>query len=187
MNETTPCSSPLPPSKKRARLFGSATLNAVCGSSETFTASGIRMKSTVLRIQLSKPAARSTIGSAWTSPTETFTHIEQQLTLIRTRFGRPHDVALLFLHTHPFLPSVLDNMEACPTCSLRPTCTLTSSFFSQRDQTFHTAMFGATPYAVEMVLGLTPREELDLKMFCYDGGLFRERGYYQLTSGIAAT
>jgi hypothetical protein len=119
--------------------------------------------------------------------TETFTHIEQQLALIRTRFGRPHDVALAFLHTHPFLPSVLDNMEACPTCSLRPTCTLTSSFFSQRDQTFHNAVFGSTPYAFEMVLGLTPREEFDLKMFCYDGGLFRERGYYQLPDKTAAT
>jgi hypothetical protein len=119
--------------------------------------------------------------------TATFIHMEQQLALIRTRFGRPHDVALLFLHTHPFLPSVLDNMEACPTCSLRPTCTLTSSFFSQRDQTFHTAMFGATPYAVEMVLGLTPREEFDLKMFCYDGGIFRERGYYQVADRTAAS
>jgi hypothetical protein len=63
---------------------------------------------------------------------------------------------------------------------LRPTCTLTSSFFSQRDQAFHAAMFGSAPYAVEVVLGLTPREEFDVKMFCFDGGLFRERGYYRL-------
>lgn len=118
--------------------------------------------------------------------TETFTHVEQQLSLSRTRFGRPADVLLGFYHTHPFLPSVLDGMEACPTCSLRPTCTLTSSFFSQRDQAFHAAMFGSAPYAVEMVLGLTPREEFDAKMFCYDGGRFRERGYYQLAEPPAA-
>jgi hypothetical protein len=112
--------------------------------------------------------------------TETFTHVQQQLELRRKRFGRPAVVLLGFYHTHPFLPSVLDGMEACPTCSLRSTCTLTSSFFSQRDQAFHAAMFGSAPYAVEVVLGLTPREEFDVKMFCCDGGQFRERGYYQL-------
>ena len=112
--------------------------------------------------------------------TETFTHVEQQLALIRRRFGRSADVLLGFYHTHPFLPSVLDGMEACPTCSLHPTCTLTSSFFSVRDQRFHAAMFGSAPYAVEIVLGLTPREEFDVKMFCHDGGGFRERGYYRL-------
>jgi hypothetical protein len=112
--------------------------------------------------------------------TETFTHVEQQLALSRKRLGRKHDVLLGFQHTHPFLPSVLDGMEACPTCSLRPTCTLTSSFFSQRDQAFHAAMFGSAPYAVEIVLGLTPREEFDVKMFCCDGGRFRERGFYRI-------
>lgn len=112
--------------------------------------------------------------------TETFTHVRQQLALWHTRFGRPADVLIGFYHTHPFLPSVLDGMEACPSCSLRPTCTFTSSFFSQRDQAFHAALFGSTPYAVEIVLGLTPREEFDVKMFCCDGGRFRERGYYRL-------
>jgi hypothetical protein len=112
--------------------------------------------------------------------TETFTHVERQLELRRARLGRPADALVGFYHTHPFLPSVLDGMEACPTCSLRPTCTLTSSFFSQRDQAFHAAMFGSAAYAVQIVLGLTPREEFDVKMYCYDGGRFRERGYYRL-------
>jgi hypothetical protein len=112
--------------------------------------------------------------------TETYTHVQRQLQVSRTRFGRSADVLLGFHHTHPFLPSLLDGMEACPTCSLRPTCKLTSSFFSQRDQAFHAAMFGSAAYAVEIVLGLTPREEFDLKMFCCDGGQFRERGFYRL-------
>jgi hypothetical protein len=118
--------------------------------------------------------------------TETFTHAQQQLERFRARFGRIADVLMGFYHSHPFLPSILDGMEACPTCGLRPTCKLTSSFFSQRDQAFHAAMFGAAPYAVEIVLGLTPREEFDVKMFCYDGGRFRERGYYQLAELPAA-
>jgi hypothetical protein len=111
--------------------------------------------------------------------TETYSHVEEQLKLSRNRFGR-NLVLMGFMHSHPFLPSILDGMEACPACSLRPTCKLTSSFFSQRDQAFHAAMFGSAPYAVEIVLGLTPREEFDLKMFCCDGGQFRERGYYRL-------
>jgi hypothetical protein len=118
--------------------------------------------------------------------TETFTHVQKQLGIVRKRCGM---AALLigFYHTHPFLPSVLDGMEACPTCSLRPTCTLTSSFFSQRDQAFHAAMFGSAPYTVEIVLGLTPREEFDIKMFCFDGGRFRERGYYQTARNAEAS
>lgn len=118
--------------------------------------------------------------------TETFTHAQKKLELFNRRFGRPLDLLVGFYHTHPFLPSILDGMEACPHCSLRPTCKLTSSFFSQRDQAFHAAMFGSAPYAVEFVLGLTPREEFDLKMFCCDGGRFRERGYYRLAEMPAA-
>lgn len=118
--------------------------------------------------------------------TETFLHVRQQLALSRERFGRDSDLLLGFYHTHPFLPSILDGREACPTCSLRPTCRLTSSFISQRDQAFHSAMFGSAAYAVETVLGLTPREEFDLKMFCCDGGQFRERGFYRLAEMPAA-
>jgi hypothetical protein len=60
-------------------------------------------------------------------------------------------------------------------------CKATSSFFSQQDAVFHRAVFGRAAYAVQMVQGLTPRHEPDLKMFCFDGGLFRERGYYRLS------
>ena len=86
-----------------------------------------------------------------------------------------------FYHSHPFLPSVLDDMEACPTCSLQSTCELTSSFFSTDDAQFHRSIFGHAPYTIQMVLGLTAREEFDLKMFCYRDGRFRERGYYRLS------
>ena len=110
--------------------------------------------------------------------TETFTHAQQQLSLRQRRLGHPQDLLLGFYHTHPFLPSILDGKEACPGCPHRADCTLTSSFFSQRDRLFHNAMFGAAPYAVEFVMGLTPREEFDLKMFSCDGSQFRERGFY---------
>ena len=71
--------------------------------------------------------------------TETFTHVEQQLALIRRRFGRAADVLLGFT----------TRIRFCPRCStawrhVRPaaasTCTLTSSFFSVRDQRFHAAI-----------------------------------------------
>lgn len=112
--------------------------------------------------------------------TDTYTHLQRQLQLRRERLGKSAEVPMGLIHSHPFLPSVLDGKEACPTCSLRTTCSLTSSFFSKRDQSFHAAVFGSAPYAVEFVLGLTPREEFDLRMFCYDGGQVRQRGYYRL-------
>jgi len=120
--------------------------------------------------------------------TETFTHAQQQLSLRQNRLGRAEDLLVGFYHTHPFLPSILDGKEACPSCELREHCTLTSSFFSQRDRMFHTAFFGSasSTYAVEFVLGLTPREEFDLKLFCMDGGKIRERGYYRLAETPAA-
>lgn len=115
--------------------------------------------------------------------TETFTHAASQMKLRRRRLGRKEDVLGGFIHSHPFLPSILDGKEACPSCPLQPNCDLTSSFFSQKDAQFHAAMFGTSAaYAVEFVLGLTPREEFDLKMFCNVGGGFRERGYYRLES-----
>ena len=111
---------------------------------------------------------------------ETYTYRDAQLERRRKRFGRVGELVCGMFHTHPFMPSVLDNREACPRCPLRPTCDLSSSFFSKRDAAFHRANFGRAPYAVEMVLGLSPREEFDLNMFCPDGGGFRRRGYYQL-------
>jgi hypothetical protein len=112
--------------------------------------------------------------------TDTYTHLQRQLQLRRERFGQAAEVLIGFIHSHPFLPSVLDGKEACPSCSLRATCSLTSSFFSKRDLAFHAAVFASAPYAVEFVLGLTPREEFDLRMFCYDGGKVRQRGFYRL-------
>jgi hypothetical protein len=112
---------------------------------------------------------------------ETFSHVDRQLAIRRRRFGETGEMPLGFYHSHPFLPAVLDGKESCPGCPLRPTCQLTSSFFSKQDaHAFHIPYFGGAAYAIELVLGLTPREEFDLKMFCLDGGQFRERGYYRL-------
>jgi hypothetical protein len=112
---------------------------------------------------------------------ETFSHVDRQLAIRRRRFGETGEMPLGFYHSHPFLPAVLDGKESCPDCPLRSTCELTSSFFSKQDaHAFHIPYFGGAAYAIELVLGLTPREEFDLKMFCLDGGQFRERGYYRL-------
>jgi hypothetical protein len=111
---------------------------------------------------------------------ETYTYRDAQLERRRHRLGRVGELCAGFFHTHPFLPSVLDGKENCPACPLRPSCDLSSSFFSKRDAQFHGALFGRAPYAIEMVLGLSPREEFDLNAFCYDGGAFRRRGYYRL-------
>ncbi len=113
--------------------------------------------------------------------TRSFRHFELQLAVRRKRLGRENELAMGFHHSHPFLPSLLDGKEACPACSLRAECELSSSFFSLDDAQFHRAVFGSAPYTVQMVLGLTPREEFDLRMFCGGGGQFRERGYYRLS------
>ncbi len=106
-----------------------------------------------------------------------------QETLMRRRvqLGREGELVFGLYHTHPFLPSLLEDRDSCAQCKLVAECKATSSFFSQQDAVFHRAVFGRAAYAVQMVLGLTPRREPDLKMFSFDGGLFRERGYYRLS------
>lgn len=113
--------------------------------------------------------------------TKSYRHFELQLALRRKRLGRENELTMGFHHSHPFLPSLLDGKEACSTCSLRAECDLSSSFFSTDDARFHRAVLGRAPYTVQMVLGLTPREEFDLRMFCFSGGQFRERGYFRLS------
>jgi hypothetical protein len=116
---------------------------------------------------------------------DSFVDADAQMERRRKRLGRTAEVKMGFYHTHPFLPSILDGKEACPECPLQPECKLTSAFFSAKDAQFHAAVFGRAAYAVELVMGLTPREEFDLKMFCLEGGRFRERGYYVLQTDPA--
>jgi hypothetical protein len=116
---------------------------------------------------------------------QTYLHLQEQLQRRRVRMGRVGELAMGFIHSHPFLPSELDGRESCQGCTKRSTCTVTSAFLSRRDAQFHGAVFGAAPYAVQMVLGRTPRNELDLRMFCLDGGRFRQRGYHGLAAVAA--
>jgi hypothetical protein len=106
---------------------------------------------------------------------------QQTLSRRRVHMGREGELVFGLYHTHPFLPSLLEDRDSCANCPLISDCNATSSFFSQQDAVFHRAVFGRAAYAVQMVQGLTPRREPDLKMFCFDGGLFRERGYYRLS------
>lgn len=111
--------------------------------------------------------------------TQTFVDLAAQQQLRRNRLNFPTEVPLVLLHTHPFEPSVRDDGEAnCKTCPLQKTCELTSSFYSASDVEFHLGMYGTTPWTVGMVLGLTPRREEDLRMFCLEGNAARERGFY---------
>lgn len=111
--------------------------------------------------------------------TQTFVDLASQQQLRRNRLNFPHEVPLVLLHTHPFEPSVRDDGEAnCKTCPLLQTCQLTSSFYSTSDVEFHVSMYGTTPWTVGMVLGMTPRREEDLRMFCLEGNSARQRGFY---------
>ncbi|HVS34806.1 MAG TPA: hypothetical protein VMS17_04435 [Gemmataceae bacterium] len=120
--------------------------------------------------------------------TNGFAYLNGQLRLRRERLGRSDELPLGFAHAHNFLPSVLDDGQAnCPSCPLRPTCKLSSSFYSAADVEFHRALFSRAPYAVGLVWGYTPREEDDLRAFHLDGGQARERGYYRIPDNAIPT
>jgi len=109
----------------------------------------------------------------------TFADMNAQLKLRRTRLGRTHEVPLVLMHNHPFEPSVRDDGEAnCKQCPLQETCQLTSSFYSTSDLQFHVSMYGRQPWVCGMVVGLTPRQEEDIRLFSLDGSRARERGFY---------
>lgn len=110
---------------------------------------------------------------------ETYVQLQDQLQRRRRR-GRAGELAMGFCHSHPFSPSELLGHEACANCDKQATCDLSSAFLSGRDARFHRAVFGRSPYTVELVLGLTPRGEFDLRVYCLDGGQFRRRGSYRV-------
>ncbi|NUQ64545.1 MAG: hypothetical protein HUU20_18930 [Pirellulales bacterium] len=113
---------------------------------------------------------------------ETYVRLKSQLHRRRAKLGREGELEIGFYHTHPFLPSELDGEDSCSSCPKRPECPLSSAaLFSQKDAVFHKAIFGRAAFAVEFVLGLTPREEFDLRAFTLDGGQFRERGFYRIS------
>ena len=117
---------------------------------------------------------------------ETWLHLQEQLSRRKTRLGKQGEVAAGFIHSHPFLPAETHGQKNCTTCAKRASCTLSSAFLSKRNAQFHTAVFGAAAYAVQMVLGLDARGDFDLRMFALDGCQFRERGFYVLADAPAA-
>ncbi|MCA9071460.1 MAG: hypothetical protein KDA84_21175, partial [Planctomycetaceae bacterium] len=124
-------------------------------------------------------AKQSLFGFEPTS--DTFADLNKQLHLRRSRLGFPDEMPAVLVHNHPFEPSVRDDGEAnCPTCPLQQTCELTSSFYSASDVNFHLSMYGRQPFVTGVVIGLTPRQEDDVRMFCLDGTRTRERGFYWL-------
>lgn len=109
----------------------------------------------------------------------TFGDLTRQLSIRRTRFGKVHEVPLAVMHNHPFEPSVRDDGEAnCKTCPVRATCNLTSSFYSSQDVTFHHSVYGQQPWVGGIVIGMTPREEEDVRMFRLEGSQAVERGFH---------
>ena len=111
---------------------------------------------------------------------ETFADLNRQMELRHRRLGHVGELGLVLVHNHPFEPSLREDGQAnCPTCPIRETCPLTSSFYSSSDTEFHLSMFGSSqPWVCGMVIGLTPRREQHVRLFCLDGSRARERGYY---------
>jgi hypothetical protein len=122
-------------------------------------------------------ARQSQFGFEPTS--ETFADLNTQMNLRRNRLGFPDELPSVLVHNHPFEPSVRDDGEAnCPTCPLQKECQLTSSFYSASDVNFHLSMYGRQPFVAGIVIGLTPRREDDVRMFCLEGTRIRERGFH---------
>jgi hypothetical protein len=122
-------------------------------------------------------AKQSQFGFEPTS--ETFADLNTQMNLRRNRLGFPDEMPSVLVHNHPFEPSVRDDGEAnCPTCPLQKECQLTSSFYSASDVNFHLSMYGRQPFVAGIVIGLTPRREDDVRMFCLEGTKTRERGFH---------
>lgn len=94
--------------------------------------------------------------------------------------GRTWELEMGFCHSHPFLPSELYGHDACTGCEKLDECDLSSAFLSAADARFHAAIFASAPYAIQMVLGLTPRGQFDLRIYCLDGGRFRRRGFHRV-------
>ena len=122
-------------------------------------------------------AKQSLFGFEPTS--ETFADLNSKLKLRRNRLGFPEELPQVLVHNHPFEPSVRDDGEAnCTTCPIQKECQLSSSFYSASDVNFHLSMYGRQPYVAGIVIGLTPRREDDVRMFCLEGTRTRERGFY---------
>jgi hypothetical protein len=110
---------------------------------------------------------------------ETYVHLQDRLDR-RRRHGWAGELAMGFCHSHPFSPSELFGHDACVGCDKRDTCDLSSAFLSGRDAQFHRAVFGRSPYSVQLVLGLTARDAFDMRAYHLDGGQFRRRGFYRV-------
>jgi len=108
-----------------------------------------------------------------------YTDMNARLTRRQTRLGRSAEVPLVLGHNHPFLPSAdHEGDTSCPICPRRPTCPLTTSFYSRTDVRFHASMYGKRPYVCGLVIGFTPREEETIRMFRLRGSQACERGFY---------
>lgn len=110
---------------------------------------------------------------------KTFSDLQNKMKLRRERLGFDQELPSVLVHNHPFEPSIRDDGEAnCKTCPIQQTCELTSSFYSASDDRFHSGVYGRQPWVAGIVIGLTPRQERDVRMFCLDGSRSRERGFY---------
>jgi len=81
----------------------------------------------------------------------TYLDLQTQLERRRVRMGKVRELPLGFVHSHPFLPAELDGHADCRQCEQQQACSSTSAFLSARDAQFHAAVFGAAPYAAQMV------------------------------------
>ncbi len=80
-------------------------------------------------------------------------------------------------HGHSFMPN---DGKACAECDRRATCSLTSVFVSQDDQTWHRAVFARQPWALCHIFGLTARGQAVDQLYGLKDGRLQARGYYLL-------
>jgi hypothetical protein len=79
-------------------------------------------------------------------------------------------------HGHPFQPAG----ELCAECLKRPTCSRSSAWASEDDQTWHKAVFARQPWALCHIFGLTARAQRVHQLFGLRDGRLQARGFYLL-------
>lgn len=80
-------------------------------------------------------------------------------------------------HGHPWLPN---DGKVCAECVQRPTCSLTSLFVSQDDQSWHRSVFAWQPWALCHLFGWSARGERVNQLYGLKDGRLQARGYHLL-------
>jgi len=82
-------------------------------------------------------------------------------------------------HAHPFRP--MDGVEGgCAQCPKRASCELHSAFMSSDDQVWMHAHYRRQPWALSLIVGLTPRRTIVTRLFGLRDGRWQPRNFHVL-------